>query len=175
MNARHVVVIGAMASGKSTVGRLLARRLARPLRDSDDDMAADLGISARELAERQGVAALHRWEAAHLVRSLAGCPPAVVAAAASAIDDAACRDALAAHVVVWLRMPLSVVARRQAETAHGHRPELGGRAVDLAARRAPAYFSAADVIVDAADTGPAGTVDAVLAHLPRELQRSRPA
>jgi shikimate kinase len=164
-----------MASGKSTVGRLLARRLGRPLRDSDDDMAADLGVSARDMAERQGVAALHRWEAAHLLRSLAGGPPAVVAAAASAIDDATCRDALAANLVVWLRIPLSVAVRRQAETTHGHRPDLGVQALEQAALRAPAYFSVADVIVDAADTGPAGTVDAVLARLPRELRRSRPA
>ncbi len=32
---RHVVLVGLMASGKSTVGRLLAARLGRPFVDND--------------------------------------------------------------------------------------------------------------------------------------------
>ena len=74
----HIVVVGSMAVGKSTVGRALAARLDRPFRDSDDDLEAARGPDRSRLAEREGVDALHRWEAEHLLAALAGTPPAVV-------------------------------------------------------------------------------------------------
>src|SRR4029450_13513392 len=79
----HIVVVGSMAVGKSTVGRGLAARLGRPFRDSDADLGATGGGTGRGLAEREGVEALHRWEAGHLLTALEGSQPAVVAAAAS--------------------------------------------------------------------------------------------
>src|SRR4030095_2586248 len=109
---RHVVVVGSMAVGKSTVGRALAARLRRPFRDSDEDLEAARGVTGRELAQREGVDALHRWEAKHLQAALAGTQPAVVAAAASVVDDDASLAALREPFVVWLRAPAAVLAQR---------------------------------------------------------------
>ncbi|HET6967763.1 MAG TPA: shikimate kinase [Ornithinibacter sp.] len=165
--AIHVVVIGAMASGKSSVGRGLADRLARPLRDSDDDLRADLGISGRELAAAEGVEALHSWEVGHLLRALRGTSPSVVAAAASTVDHEACRAALGDHVVIWLAAPPSVLAARRTGTGPpDHRRDVAGGEGDLARRRAATYRAAADIVVDMADATVDEVVAAVLAQLP---------
>ncbi len=47
--ARHVVLVGLMGSGKTTVGRLLAARLGRPLVDSDAVIEGTTGRTVREI------------------------------------------------------------------------------------------------------------------------------
>lgn len=49
-----VALVGLPGSGKSTVGRQLARRLQRPFSDSDHVIEARLGCSIREYFEREG-------------------------------------------------------------------------------------------------------------------------
>jgi shikimate kinase len=167
---RHVVVIGPMASGKSTIGAALSSRLGRPLRDSDADLAAERGITGRELATREGVDALHEWEADHLRRSLAETRPSVVAAAASTVDDAGARRTMAEHVVVRLTAPPEVLVARMA--GGDERRELGDdelRAVtELSRRREDHYREVADIEIDASQRAPGDVVAAVLARLPRE-------
>ena len=48
---RHVVLVGLMGSGKTTVGRLVADRLGRPFVDTDEvDRGRDGPHGARDLA-----------------------------------------------------------------------------------------------------------------------------
>jgi shikimate kinase len=162
-----------MAVGKSTVGRALATRLGRQFRDSDDDLAATRGLTGRALAERDGVDALHRWEAEHLMNSLVGSEPVVVAAAASVVDDAACRAALREPFVVWLRAPATVLARRMESdtSAEDHRRRLRNvnAVAELEARRADRFGAVADLtidtVVDGTATGPEAIVAAILGAL----------
>jgi lactoylglutathione lyase len=185
MDARHIVVVGPMAVGKTTVATALAARLGRPLRDSDADLAAERGVTGRELAAAEGVAALHRWEADHLLRSLAGSTPAVVAAAASTLDDPGCLAALRPPVVVGLTAPTAVLAARMAAAAQAARAAgaddarrpLGAdpATADVAAiaelddARHAALTKVADALIDTAGDRPADTlaaVEAALAGLP---------
>jgi shikimate kinase len=148
----HVVIVGSMAVGKTTVGRALAARLGRPFRDSDADLAATRGLTGRALAEREGVDALHRWEAQDLLAELAGSEPIVVAAAASVVDDAACLAALRDPFVVWLRAPATVLARRMAggSGTDDHRRPVGDAAAvaALEAERARRFGAVADLTVE---------------------------
>ena len=145
-----------MAVGKTTVGRRVAASLRRPLWDSDIDLEVARGTSGRELAERDGTAALHRWEADHLLRALASPEPQVVAAAASVVDDDRCLHALAAPFVAWLRAPAPMVLARL--SGDEQRRRLGAdpaTAVSaLAACRAPRYALVADVTIDVAPLSP---------------------
>jgi shikimate kinase len=167
MSGMHVVLVGPMGVGKTTVGRALADRLGRPLRDSDDELVAEQGRSGRDLAAVEGVDVLHRWEAEHLRRALAAPEPSVVAAAASVVDDPASRRALRDHTVVWLRAPAATLAERAG--ASGHRRTLGsdpeGSMEALAAERGGRYAEVADLTVDTGATGPEGVVAAILDRL----------
>ena len=52
---RHVVLVGLMGSGKTTVGRLVARRLGWPLVDNDVELGRRIGMTAREFTAREGL------------------------------------------------------------------------------------------------------------------------
>jgi shikimate kinase len=122
-SARHVVLIGLMASGKSTIGQLLAARLGRPFVDNDEALVAHTGMSAREIATAQGADVLHRYEAEALITALASPVAAVVAAAAAAPLEPVAVAPLAGHDVVYLRASPEVLADRlRREPDDGHRP-----------------------------------------------------
>ena len=171
MTNRHLVVVGPMAVGKSTVGEALAGRTGRPLRDSDDDLAEAEGLTGRQLARAKGVEALHRWEVEHLRRSLQATMPSVIAAAASVVDDPGCRDALRGDgvFVLSLTAPPEVLAARLAADDSGERREIAGAAPDRSAR----FREVADVEIDASGDDKSVCIAAALAALPTELPGGR--
>lgn len=150
---RHVVIVGLMGSGKSTVGRRLASQLGWPLRDSDRDIKAATGLTVRELHDRDGVGAMHAIEAQHLLDALADPSPSVIGAAASTVEVPACRQAMAAPdvAVVWLRATPAALARRFAAPDR-HRPEFGDSPeaflTEQAERRNPLFASLEPIVID---------------------------
>lgn len=164
----HVVLVGMMGSGKSTVGRLLAGLLDRPLVDSDTQVQARTGRSVRQIFESDGEAAFRRLEAEALADAVAG-PPAVIAAAGGSVLDPANRDLLKrAGTVVWLRADPEVLAPRA--TRGSHRPLLAvdpaGTLRRLDAERAELYAEVADHVVDVSRATPAELARTIAGLLP---------
>lgn len=168
-DARHVVLMGLMGSGKSTVGSALARRLGRSFSDSDVEIEAATGLTVRELAEREGVDGMHDREARHLLDALASAEPKVIAAAASTIERDDCRAALrsADALVVYIDVATDVLVQRFA--SRSHRPQFGLPVEELLAgqrtRRGPLFEAAASLVVDGADAD----VDRLVATVERAL------
>src|SRR4051794_21848717 len=162
----HLVVVGLMGSGKTSVGRELASRLGWPFRDSDVDIEAATGETVRTLRDTLGVDEMHALEARQLLDALAEPGPAVVAAAASVIDEPACRDALVAPgvAVVFLTATPSTAAARFESSPHrpwyGSDPEVFLAA--QAAERYPRFRSVGPVELETDDRGPAAVADAAL-------------
>jgi len=161
--SRPIVLIGLVAAGKTTVGRLLAARLDLPFFDNDDALFRRTGGRARDIAERDGPAALHALEADALVAAVEAGTPAVVGAAAGAVLEPAAVAALRECLVVYLRVdPEVLVLRMQAEADDGHRPR-----VDVFAQYAErdrGYCELAAVVVDGA-SAPAEVVGRIIAAL----------
>jgi shikimate kinase len=161
----HVVLVGMMGSGKSTVGRRVAERLGRPFRDSDDDIEAQTGRTVRQIWEEEGEPAFRKLEAQALRDALASPEPSVIAAAGGTVLDPANRDAMKdAGTVVWLRGRPETLAQRVGRK--DHRPLLAGdpEAVlrRLAEERMPLYGVLADVVVDIDDLSRGEVVEKVL-------------
>ena len=58
----HIFLVGMPGSGKSTVGRALARRLQLPFVDADTVIEERLGCSIRDYFDHQGEAAFRDVE-----------------------------------------------------------------------------------------------------------------
>jgi shikimate kinase len=165
----HIVVVGLMGSGKTTVGRELAARLGWPLRDSDPEIEAATGRTVRALRDELGVDAMHELEARQLLDALAAPGPAVVAPAASVIDVAACRAALRGPgvAVVFLTATPSTAAARF--VSGDHRPWYGTDPAtflaEQAADRYPRFRSVDPVELATDDRDPTAIADAALAAI----------
>lgn len=155
--AEPIVLVGLMGVGKTTVGERLARLLGRAFLDCDADLQRRVGMTAAEYAEHNGLDALHAVEAEVLLDALTRDDPstAVITAAASTIDDPACRAALGDAFVVWLCGDPEVLATRAATSRHRPLDDDAVRQLrEQAQRRSPLFAAAADVVVDTADKTP---------------------
>ena len=166
---RHVVLVGLMGTGKTTVGRALAKALEMPFSDSDAAIERERGSTVKELAAELGVDEMHELEARHLLGALDAHEPSVIAAAASTIDDPACRAALGAPGVttIWLRADPEVLAGRF--DRQKHRPRFGRSPRVLLAGQAKerdALFRSLDPIeIETGGRDPAEVVELALAAL----------
>lgn len=160
-----------MGSGKTTVGRELARRLGRPFIDSDHQVEARYGRTVREIWTTDGEPAYRRLEADALAEAVAGERPVVIAAAGGVVLDSANRAVLRrAGIVVWLDGDPEVLAAR-AVTGE-HRPLLDGDPVaalrSMSADRRHLYDEVADHVIDVTRLSPEEVTDRVVALIDRE-------
>jgi shikimate kinase len=167
VSAKHLVLVGLMGVGKTTVGEVLARRLGRELVDSDLRIEALTGRTVKQILDADGVAEMRRVEAAALFDALADDERRVIAAAAGVVLDQDNRDRLNAAdaEVVWLTADPALLAPRTATRAH--RPWLDGDAVGTLRRmqdeREPLYREVADRCVPVDGLTPEQIADRVLA------------
>jgi len=164
----HVVLVGLMGAGKSTVGRELAALLGRPLIDNDTQIRQTTGVTVTEISAGAGVAEMRRLESEALTSALESQVPAVITAAAGVILDERNRSRLREPFVVWLRAdPESVVGRIHHDPA---RPLLGDDPLtvlrSMAEERRPLYEEVADLVLDVDGLSPAELAAAVVSHLP---------
>jgi shikimate kinase len=122
---RHVVMLGLMGVGKTTVGSALGQELRWAVSDSDPAIEELCGATVRELKDRLGTMGMHRLEAEHLLKALDEQEPSVICAAASVVDVPECRRALEGDTTygVWLQGRAETLAERFAGGAH--RPVYG--------------------------------------------------
>jgi len=116
---RNVFLVGMMGAGKSTAGRLMARRLRRPFHDSDHEVERRCGVSIPVIFEIEGEAGFRAREAAVLAE-LTALENVVLATGGGAVLAEANRRLLAAiWRLAWLRpegQPLTRVNWRDMET-----------------------------------------------------------
>jgi shikimate kinase len=110
----HVALVGLMASGKTSVGQVLADRLGVPLVDVDDAIQAKVGRSVRDLWMEGGEAAYRPLEREVVLEALAPGHSCVLAAPGGVAVDPVAAEAIGQpHVaVVYLRAEPSVLAER---------------------------------------------------------------
>jgi shikimate kinase len=166
-----IFLTGLMGSGKSTVGRRLARRLAATFVDHDERVERMFGRSIAEMfaaGEAEFRAREHAAFAALLGEPAFAAREVVVATGGGLVLDPRHRDAMAAcGRVVWLHVDLVALAGRL-EGEADRRPLLAGgpvaeRLAALARERDAAYRDRALVVDAAAD--PDRVVERVVAAL----------
>jgi shikimate kinase len=152
----HVVLLGLMGAGKTSIGRIVAQRLGREMIDGDEVLVdRSGGRTAADIAEAEGLDALHELEADIAIAALSSDQAAVIAPAASVCDSAIVRDHIAGHTAIWLTAPVDHLARKAVKKSH--RPLVhAGDPVDLLttqlAVREPLVLALHPLVVDVSST-----------------------
>jgi shikimate kinase len=167
-----VFLIGPMGSGKTAVGRHIARVLGMPFHDSDTEIERRTGVDIAFIFEKEGEAGFRQRER-EAIEALTQVPAIVLATGGGAVLLQENRNRLAERgCVVYLS---TSVAQQVERVRHGrNRPLLA--AGDPAARlgqlmdtRAPLYTEIADLVIPTDGR----RVHAVAEHVLRELSAAR--
>ena len=174
----NIFLVGLMGAGKTTIGRLLARRLDMTFIDSDHEIEARTGATIPWIFEIEGEASFRRREA-DVIRELTGQTGIVLATGGGAVLNPASRKLLAERgTVVYLRASVSSILQR---TAHDkNRPLLQTadprkKLEDLTAQREPLYREIAHMVIDTGRPNVQSMVQTILdqlAALHPECERS---
>jgi shikimate kinase len=157
-----IVLVGMMGVGKSAVGRVLARRLARPFVDADVAIAERAGRPVGDIFAADGEAGFRDLEADVLDELLDRRPPVVLAAGGGVVVRPGNRRALRDRAtVVWLQAPIDDLVRRVG-SGRGRpllRHDPAATLARLLHERGPWYAEVAGLAVDTAGRRPDDVAD----------------
>ena len=169
-------LIGYRATGKSTVGLLVASELGVPFLDTDRMVEKEMGISIAECFLRQGEKAFRRRESEALKRILSSLPaaggPVVATGGGIVLGDENVRSMRSAGRVIWLTAPAETIRARLGDDPRcgESRPSLSGRCSiveveEVRKAREPLYRSSAHFELSTEGLGPAEVVSRVVEWL----------
>jgi shikimate kinase len=151
LNAENIFLVGPMGSGKTAVGRQLARCLGLEFVDADAAVEERTGVDIPYIFEREGEAGFRTRER-DVLDELTARPGVLVATGGGAILDTRTREHLRGRgCVVYLR---TSVEQQLARTRRGSQrpllnsPDPRGTLAHLMALRSPLYEEVADITVD---------------------------
>ncbi len=166
--SHNIFLVGLMGSGKTTIGRALAKRLNRPFFDSDHEIEARTGATIPLIFEIEGEESFRRREQ-EVIRDLTAYRGIVMATGGGAILSAESRAFLKARgTVIYLRASISSILHR---TSHDkNRPLLQTadprkRLEELARAREPLYCDVADIIIETGRPNVQFLLQAILSQL----------
>jgi shikimate kinase len=178
--APKAVLIGLPGSGKSTIGRRLAKALDLPLLDTDAAIEETTGRTIADIFVTDGEKAFRRIEE-DVIRSALQTHDGVLSLGGGAVTTAGVRDALAGHTVIYLEISAAEGVRRTGGSTV--RPLLAGpdrseKFKALMTERVPLYRRVATMRVNTNRRNPGAVVRHIVDRLenpdaPRQQRRRR--
>jgi shikimate kinase len=147
LGKRNIYLVGPMGSGKSAVGRILARMVDAPFKDSDAEIERRTGVDISYIFEKEGELRFRQRER-EAIEALTLLEPLVLATGGGAILLPENREMLATRgSVVYLITSVEQQAHRVSHARH--RPLLANvdpeaKLRQLMLEREPLYASVAD-------------------------------
>ncbi len=174
---QNVFLVGLMGAGKTTIGRILARKLGKRFIDSDHEIEARTGASIPWIFEIEGEESFRRREA-EVIRDLCAEEGVVLATGGGAVLNAETRASLKARgTVIYLRANVNSIMVRVSHDKN--RPLLQTadprrRIEELMAQREPLYREIAELVIDTGRPNVQSMVQTILDQL-GALEASRRA
>jgi len=165
--APKAVLIGLPGSGKSTIGRRLAKALGLPLLDTDAAIEETTARTIADIFATDGEREFRRIEE-DVIRSALQSHDGVLSLGGGAVTTAGVRDALAGHTVIYLEISAAEGVRRTGGSTV--RPLLAGgdrseKFKALMAERVPLYRRVATMRVNTNRRNPGAVVRYIVEHL----------
>ncbi len=121
---RHIVITGFMGTGKTTVGRRVARKLCRSFVDMDEEIEKRAGKPIPHIFAENGEEAFRQMEGTLCQELCAASEPLVIATGGGTLVDSTNRALMLEHgTVICLRCDVDEILRR-VEPGQGERPLL---------------------------------------------------
>ena len=161
-----IYLVGFMACGKTTIGRLLAERLGWQFADMDQDIEALQGISIADIFEKNGEQEFRRIETEAIrarVHSIERGEATVVAMGGGAFVQPVNLDLLSNRgISIWLDCSFETLQRRVLETTHRPLARDMRRFEELYRSRLAAY-GRADYRILIQNDDPSAAVETIMA------------
>jgi shikimate kinase len=165
---RNIFLVGLMGSGKTTIGRSLAKRLNKRFIDSDHEIEARTGASIPLIFEIEGEASFRQREA-EVIRDLTAQSDIVLATGGGAILRSENRAYLKERgTVIYLRASVNSILQR---TSHDKNrpllqtPDPRQRIEQLAREREPYYLEVAHFVIETGRPNVQSLVQAIVSRL----------
>lgn len=165
---RNVFLIGMMGAGKTSVGRLLSKRLNKQFVDSDQIIEERTGVKIPVIFELEGEAGFRQRESA-TIDELSAREGVVLATGGGAVLKECNREWLRARgTVIYLRASVTDLWNRTRHDKNRpllHTPDPLGRLTELHKVRDPIYRDVAHLIVDTGRQSLRSLVDRLVQRL----------
>lgn len=165
----NVFLVGLMGSGKTTVGRALAKKLNKRFVDSDHEIEARTGVAISVIFEIEGEASFRQREA-DVIRDLCQQKDIVLATGGGAVLNPQSRSVLHENgTVVYLKASISNILHR---TRHDKKRPLLRTAdprkklEELEAQRDPLYREVAHIVIETGQPQLQTLVQTIVEKLP---------
>lgn len=158
LSPRSLVLIGAPGSGKSTVGRILAKSLNLPFVDTDELVEIQAGESISNIFVHQGESYFRSMERECVQRALdeSVLNPAIISLGGGSILNVDTQRDLGNYPVAWLQVKISEALKRVG--MNQARPLLLGNVrsnlISLLQERTPIYEKLSDIIIETSEISP---------------------
>lgn len=162
-----IYLVGPMGSGKTTIGKLLAKQLNRPFVDCDWHIVAQTGADIPWIFEKEGEAGFRERETRAL-SELTALPNIVMATGGGAVMRPENRELLKKGLVIYLEAGVDVqLARTKKDTGRPLLQTDNPKAVleALYRQRHPLYLEVADIVVPTGKLYPKQMVHDVLGRI----------
>lgn len=170
----NIFLVGLMGSGKTTIGRALAKKLNLRFVDADHEIEVRTGATIPLIFEIEGEASFRQREA-DVIRDLSAQQGIVLATGGGAVLNEQSRQYLHERgTVIYLRASVNSILQR---TGHDrNRPLLQtadprARIEELARQRAPLYQEVAHITIETGRPNVQSVVQNILAQLERAGQQ----
>ena len=143
-----------MGAGKTTLGKIIAKRVGWPYFDNDQEIQTLNHLSAHELSTMP-VPELHKLEGEYLAWVIQRPTSFISGAAASVIDYPKSLELLKSATSVYLRLPLEKILRRAGSSGIGRQALLENAKevmMERHTRRDPLYRSVAKITIELGDS-----------------------
>ncbi len=170
-----IFLIGYRCTGKTTIGKLLAHRLARPFVDTDAQIESQFNMSIAHMVETRGWAFFRQCETRVLVGLELSHPPVVATGGGIILSETNRKWIKNAGVPVWLTADESVLVERIRKDAPAtdHRPDLTRNSIEKETHnmlkiRIPLYQDLAKITINTGQYPPKTIADMILKRLEHE-------
>ena len=167
LQPKIILLVGMMGVGKTSLGRILSRKLQLPFVDSDKEIEKSTGFSINELFAKFGIDEFRLGEERVMNRLLNGAPCVLSSGGDAFLSEKTRALAKEKAVSVWLKAGSEVISRRtQGRTHRPLVPAADNKKVveQLIAERYP-YYEKADLMIESFRESPYRTVGRLLNEL----------